>query len=167
MLRCPRSLHHPPRRRCEEWPHVQSHAAFGVAVSIPAAAQRWPERDHQRTLIAGKNGIAPAGRWRPCGLFGWGASIEVECADKFKEGVGQALTVTFRPHSPPGLGRPSSCARLVLSTQLRPTLTPDFEPLHVSGRTGRARSAPPANRARSRNRIIFCEIFPAGDTFSL
>lgn len=74
-----------------------------LATAVPAPSAEWKERDYQRVLCEGMRlevSLADAGR---ADCVSETHAIEVEWADKFKEGVGQALTYGQKTALIPGL----------------------------------------------------------------
>ena len=75
-----------------------------VALPNSALAEHWDERDYQRALCAGMRTevlLPNAGGRADCSNDTH--IIEVDWADKFKEGVGQVLTYAMKSNLIPGL----------------------------------------------------------------
>lgn len=94
-----------------------------VTAAEPAnAAGSWKERDYQRVLCAGMSLEVRLGDYGRADCISATHAIEVEWADKFKEGVGQALTYSSATRLVPGLilvcrGDDASCLAASLTSQ--------------------------------------------------
>jgi hypothetical protein len=80
-----------------------SFLAFALFLVSPASSQVWNEADFQRTLCNGMKLEVRLGDHGRADCVSDTHAIEVEWADKFKEGIGQALTYATSTDLIPGL----------------------------------------------------------------